>query len=242
MATGPEDLRTEVTSATDSPIETKPEEIREAMEETRSALTEKLEALEQKVKDTVEVAQTTVADTVTTVKETVQETVQTVKRTFDLPYQVDRRPWTMMAASALGGYLVGRLMPAETTSADGTERLSLSGSRMEDGGSRMANGYPQSSIVNLQSAPPSPPPEPGFVDKLMDQFGDEIRSVKEMAIGTLAGVIRDLLREAIPGLAPQVGRVMDRVATKLGGEPIPGPVFRSSESSTSGYAPAGSKL
>ena len=91
-------------------MENECEVIRQQMDETRTAMTDKIETLEQQVVDTVQAASAAVSETVQTVKDSVHETVETVKDTFDLPRQVERRPWTMMAGATALGYLGGYLL------------------------------------------------------------------------------------------------------------------------------------
>src|SRR5262245_41682541 len=97
-------------------LDPKEQSLRREMEDTRSALTEKLETLEQKVTSTVEGVSDTVPpvtgavhETITPLKDSGQETVEAVKDTFDLPRQVERRPWTMVGGSVLAGFVLGRL-------------------------------------------------------------------------------------------------------------------------------------
>ena len=91
-------------------MENECEVIRQQMDETRSAMTDKMETLEHQVVESVQAASAAVSETVQTVRDSVHETVETVKDTFDLPRQVDRRPWTMMAAATALGYLGGYLL------------------------------------------------------------------------------------------------------------------------------------
>ena len=61
---------------------------------------------------------------------------------------------------------------------------------------------------------------------LTEQFGDEIRQVKELAIGTAVGLAADLIREAVPGtLSPRIKEILDGVTTKLGGRVVPSPIL-----------------
>lgn len=112
------------------------EEIRQQIDESRTALVEKLELLEEKVAETVQNATSTVAEatatvlntvnnatasmtdvvenvntavqgTVDTVRNTVTDTVESVKHTFDLSEQVERHPWTMLAGAVALGYMGG---------------------------------------------------------------------------------------------------------------------------------------
>ena len=63
-------------------------------------------------------------------------------------------------------------------------------------------------------------------------FGPEINQVKELAIGTLLGVVRDMAVQAAPEqMAPQVREIIDGFTTKLGGKPVEGPIFEPTHSS-----------
>src|ERR1700730_10040165 len=86
-----------------------PEAIRQHIDETRSSLTEKLETLESQVRGTVQGARATVEETIEAVKGTVQDTVRSVKRTFDVNYQVEQPPWTMVGCPLLAGCILGSL-------------------------------------------------------------------------------------------------------------------------------------
>jgi ElaB/YqjD/DUF883 family membrane-anchored ribosome-binding protein len=216
-------------------MDPEPEVIRQQIEETRSSLADKLSSLEGKVVDTVKettdaVADTvesvkesvtgtveavtdTVQDTVTAVKETVQDTVAAVKDAFDLRHHVDQYPWLMVSGSCVAGFLAGKLLgrfdashaPAQSTTA--ASYPSSLAPRSAGGGS--ANGAQAD----------------GLVEKLVAHFGGELTRVRELAVGTLFGVLRDLAKRALPEhLAPQVAEVVDRVTSKLGGKPIEGPL------------------
>ena len=50
--------------------------------------------------------------------------------------------------------------------------------------------------------------------------------VKELAIGYAAGVLRDMIKEALPAVKEQVQKVMDSATTKMGGKPVEGPVVQ----------------
>src|SRR5579864_5333035 len=91
-------------------MDNEPEVTRAQMQETRTALSEKLETLEHKVVDTVQGATHAVHETVDHVKEAMHETVENVKDTFNLPLQVKRHPWGMVAGSIALGYLGGYLL------------------------------------------------------------------------------------------------------------------------------------
>jgi len=190
-----------------------PEEIRAEMADTRSALTEKLVALEDRVKSTVESAQFTVEQTVETVKESVHDTVRSVKRTFDVSYQVDQHPWAMVGASVAAGFMLGKALtekPPVVIASNG-----------------IGNGHPNSLSAMTGSAPrrehsvvrhsaKRSSAKKGF----LGQFHEEIGMLEKAAIGTMMGLARDWLKQAIPPLAPHLEKVMDSATTKMGGEPV----------------------
>jgi ElaB/YqjD/DUF883 family membrane-anchored ribosome-binding protein len=211
-----------------------PEVIRQNIEETRSALTEKLESLEQEVKDTVtgakeavtetvEAVKETVENTVSTVKETVHETVSTVKRTFDLRYQTDQHPWTMVGGSLAAGFVAGCLVPTP-----GRRWANQAWDRVHGSASSSGNGSTTSyrPVENTLTSQPTQPEEPGLLSGLADQFQGEIAQLKGLAIGTALGILRDTVTRSLsPQFAGQVRGVFDSVTTKLGGQPIQGEVL-----------------
>jgi ElaB/YqjD/DUF883 family membrane-anchored ribosome-binding protein len=192
-------------------MDPEPDVIQNEIEETRSALTEKLSALEGEIRGTVVEAKETVEDTICTVKETVQDTVQTVKQTFDLEYQTQRHPWVMLGGSVVAGFVVGRLLLGPRSSLAGTLAEPSTG-----------GGFPAPRHNgNGFTAAPS---KPSLLNRITDQFGDELREVKEIAIGAAMGVARDLIKRAIPVLAPQIEKVINSATSKMGGEPIQRPL------------------
>jgi len=224
-------------------MENEPEVIRQQMEETRAALTEKLETLEQQVVETVQGATTAVTETVASVKEAVQETVETVKdsvqttvesvkETFDLPLQVERHPWLMLGGAAALGYLAGSLLSQGKKKETATPTRSASFPTVSAWSPHGANGGPNGPPGPLSPAREIVPPstvkttEPGRLSELSQTFNDEISKLKGLAIGTLLGVVRDFVTQAVPDrIGPQLGEVVDSITTKLGGQPISGPVL-----------------
>jgi ElaB/YqjD/DUF883 family membrane-anchored ribosome-binding protein len=193
--------------------EQSPEELRETMADTRASLTDKLESLEAKMMGKAEAAQASVEQTIDSVKESVKETVQTVKRTFDLEFQVSQRPWFMVGASALAGFVLGSLVP-------GSRR-----DRSSANGIRQSVAPRTNHVVSEKSIGPG---TPSLKDKLLSRFDEEITMLESVAIGSAMGMLRDWLKKAAPSLATQVDKVMNSATNKMGGEPIEGPVLRES--------------
>jgi ElaB/YqjD/DUF883 family membrane-anchored ribosome-binding protein len=197
-----------------------PEVIRQQMDETRSNLTEKLEMLENQVVETVHGASHAVAETVQSVKESVKDTVSSVKETFDLRHQVAARPWSMVAGAAAVGFLGGCLLPGRRTSAPMTPSAQPFVSRPNGNGS---------SAEYLGAGHPGKSPEqaaPNWLSSLGETFEEEINQVKGLAVGTLLGLVRDMVAKAVPGnLERKVADVMDGLTIKLGGQPVKGPIL-----------------
>jgi ElaB/YqjD/DUF883 family membrane-anchored ribosome-binding protein len=236
-------------------------QLHDEIDKTRSDLTDKLQTLEDQVKgtilnttekveqtieqvtstvqDTVEQVKSTVNDTVESAKSTVNDTVGAVRQTFDLEYQMEVRPWTMMAGSVCVGLLAGALVGRQTrgrslgecasSSYRGlSESLSSAGSAAQDYASRAREQGPS------------------LVSQLYHQFEPEIEQVKEMAIGYAAAMLRDMIKQAVPALREQVDEFMNKATTKFGGQPVREPVLQphgegrpSGEAQPSGYRPAG---
>jgi len=202
-------------------MDAEPEVIRQDIEQTRSALTEKLETLEEEVMGTVRNAKESVEETIENVTETVQETVETVQRTFDLEYQMQQRPWVMIGGSVAAGVAVGVLansLRPRTFTGEGSPRPVSS--------SAPSPGY--AGAFGSQQTAYAPPPRregPTFFQSLLSRFDKEIGMVKELAIGYAAGVLRDMVKEALPAVKERVQQVMDSATTKMGGKPVEGPVF-----------------
>jgi len=215
-------------------MDQKPEVIRQRIEETRCALSDKIETLEREVRGTVREAREAVTgsvdnvrDTVSGVRETVKATVDDVRdklhetacsiqEAFNLERQVEAHPWAMFGGSVAAGYLLGSVLPDAVSSARShlQETASLSSFREP------------SRFTQEERSAPAKPREPGILDGLLAQFGPELQKAKGLAIGTAIGLARDLLKRQLPKqLANDFDKIVDSVTTKLGGEPVAGPVI-----------------
>jgi len=191
------------------------EVIRHQMEHTRSSLADKIEALETEFRGTVEgatsaVANTveTVQETVATVKESVEETVETVRESLDVRKHVERHPWAMfggaVAVGCVAGYVFGgrgasQPEPVEATPPPQPLPTARNGAEKRNGASRKA------ADTEEESGP----------------LHSSFQALKGLAIGTLMGVLRDVLVQAVPSnLASDLAGVVDDMTTKLGGKPL----------------------
>jgi ElaB/YqjD/DUF883 family membrane-anchored ribosome-binding protein len=190
----------------------------QGIEDTRSAITEKLDILEARVRETVEGAQSSVEEIVETVKGTVGDTVETVKRTFDVPYQVDQHPWLMVGGATLAGYLLGSWGGGSTSPAFSTN----------DSASSAAGTTADMSASHAKHdcLPPSdsessvhPQLQQGMGSSVLEQLKDEIAIIKVAAVGALISTLREMVKQAVPTLAPHI----ERARSQRGGQPLERP-------------------
>jgi ElaB/YqjD/DUF883 family membrane-anchored ribosome-binding protein len=217
-----------------------PEAIRSQIEETRSSLTEKLETLEHEVKETVVGAKAAVTETVEAVKETVENTVEAVKDTFDLRRQVCQHPWAMLGGSMLCGFLVGSLLPRPRRWGGPMTwgRTGRTSERMgPTAGAETVRDMVRPTEGRSRPEPAPGPSEPSLLSDLTDTFQSEINELKGIAIGAALGLLRDVAVRSLPStLAPHIREVIDSVTTKLGGEPVQGPILPPPVEAAAAYA------
>ena len=219
-------------------MENEPELIRDQMQETRTALTEKLEALESQVSstvqnataavaDTVEAVKSTVADTVGSVKDGVKETVSTVKESvkdaFDLPGHIEKHPWVAMLGSVAVGFVGGRVLNGLA-------------------GGRHRHAVPPPSFSAFSEALPKHEPHTnghgngaqkeessshGLLGGLANAFGSEFDTIKALGISAVAGVVRDLVTQSVPGeIGGRLREWMDDMTQKMGAKPLSEPILQ----------------
>jgi ElaB/YqjD/DUF883 family membrane-anchored ribosome-binding protein len=215
------------------------EMIEHQMKEKREDLTKKLEQLEQQVVDTVQSTTNAVTDTVENVKEafedtvesvkdTVEETVDSVKKTFDLRRQVENRPWLMLGGSVAVGFVAGRLLeglmpPSRASRSDALPPPSAGGVQT-NGGARPYR-YAEESPARTSSTSGSESSVGNWFGALTEQFAPEIGKLKGMSIGTLLGLVRDMVKQSLPQeLGGRLSEMIDDVTQKVGGETFKGPV------------------
>jgi ElaB/YqjD/DUF883 family membrane-anchored ribosome-binding protein len=199
-----------------------PDEIRDQIEDTRSALTAKLETLEQGVKETVSEAKAAVTDTIENVKETVKGTVETVKESLDIRSYVQEHPWPMMAGSVVFGWALGYMFP-RSTNGDKISRMASNGTPME------ARSRFESTVED--KVPPSHNGHKNGASSLIEKFRPEINELEGIAIGAIGALVRDLIKQsAAEPLAERLEDVANRVTEKLGGRVMHEPLLDQSRS------------
>jgi ElaB/YqjD/DUF883 family membrane-anchored ribosome-binding protein len=215
-------------------MDPEPHVIRQEINETRQSLTEKLETLENQAMGTVQKAHDTVQDTINTVKSSVTETVDTVKstvagtvdsvkRTFDIDHQVQERPFVCagltFAAGAIAGAIIkgARHHPVHT---NGGFHASFAESQRSLSSISAHEPQPYNNLVPESAASFSSDHERKR-DLNHGLFSPELEKVKELALGTVMGVVRDLAKDSLPSAyGPHIDEVMNSATIKLGGLPL----------------------
>lgn len=167
------------------------EPIRQDIDTIRDSMTEKMEQIETKIKGTVE------------------ET----RRMVDIKYQVSQRPWAALGASILIGYALGSIgggddrddRPAQPRRG---ETIRYYGEPSDDRSRAMRDSeshYRSAPAAQHQEA--SRQSKPGFLDQIMDQFGDEIELLKGAALTSVTSLVRDTIHRNLPALQHEVDRL-----------------------------------
>lgn len=227
----------ETRSAMTEKLELLEERVRETVEGAKSTVEDIMENVKGTVGDTVEAvketvsgAKSTVEDIVENVRGTVDDTVTMVKHTVDLNYQVEQRPWLMFGGSVLVGYLLGGL------GSRGSYTKTAKGSYLDEPAYGTAyyskpEAKPESptpysgdssyrSYDSGKSGYYPPPYKTGMTGGVLSQFKEELDIIKGAAVGALMSTLRDMVRQGMPSLAPQLEKAINSATTKLGGQPV----------------------
>jgi ElaB/YqjD/DUF883 family membrane-anchored ribosome-binding protein len=189
------------------------------IEQTRSGLADKLEALTERFTGTVE----DVEETVESVVETTKDTISNIKDTFNIPKQVEEHPWLAMGCSVLAGFVGGKLLGTMLSATNGHNGYPANG-RGEPMPERMASAsaYPTERQTREAPREETHAQPSDWLSELGQQFAPELKKAKGLAVGTMLGVVRDMVGQALPdGLKSQVANLFNSVTEKMGGETIP---------------------
>ena len=176
------------------------EPIRQDIDSIRDSMTDKIEQIETKIKGTVE-------DT---------------RRMVDIKYQVSQRPWAALGVSLLVGYTLGSIGGNDTRAQpqrgepfryyDEPNDDRMRSARERDTDARRASF--------AQHADTRHAAQPGMIDQIMDQFGDELQLLKAAAVTSVIGLIRDTVRRNLPALDQEVGRLRSEQGGKSALPPV----------------------
>jgi hypothetical protein len=164
------------------------EPIRQDIDSIRDSMTDKLEQIETKIKGTV-------ADT---------------RRMVDLKYQVSQRPWAALGVSLLVGYTLGSIGGGDDTRAEPQpgETVRYYAERNDDRARSVRERDTDARAATFtQPTDTRRAAQPGMLDQIMDQFGDEFQMLKAAAITSVIGLIRDTVRQNLPALDQELSRL-----------------------------------
>jgi ElaB/YqjD/DUF883 family membrane-anchored ribosome-binding protein len=247
-------------------IQQQMDETRSNLADKLEKLGEQITGTVEKVSDTVEETVEAVSETVETVAETTQETVHAVKEAFNLPKHIQQNPWLWFGGSLALGFLGGRMflggssrrehdhdhhhdhgrghvdlkMPSsfDTTPprSDGTSSSAAwDASALEEAaeGSRAegdTDRHEDSSHEESRS----------WLGTLAEKFGPQIDTLKQLAVGSLFGVARDMVAQALPeSMKLDVSKVIDEMTQNAGGKPIQGSLIEKSDEHEDGESNEG---
>jgi len=213
------------------------ERVRDTLEETRSTVEDIVGNVKETVgetvgavKETVDEAKSTVENIVENVKGTMDDTFTMVKNSFDLSYQMEQRPWLMVGGAVAVGWIIGRAVSSRSYAAydygeydTGKEAyLRKTGGltamySIDRGGDSGSTTQGRDDYTSAST----PRKEGGrrWLPSLAN-FQEEIDTLKGAAIGTLMGTLREMIRQNMPNLAPQLEKAINSASAKLGAEPI----------------------
>jgi ElaB/YqjD/DUF883 family membrane-anchored ribosome-binding protein len=232
------------------------EVIQNDIEETRSDLADKLAVLGEKItgtvttveetvanvtekaSETVEAVKETVSDTVEAVKDSVSNTVETVRNAFDLQKQAQERPWLVFGGAVALGFVGGKLLGGFTARHSHQEAYWGSHPRGHNEGPAAYRSASESAQPQPTASQETPSQEakggPSWFGSITEKFGSELSTLKGLALGSLFGVVRDMIVQHLPKtLKDDVGNVINQVTESVGGKTIQGPVLGESQDESS---------
>jgi len=163
------------------------EPIRQDIDAIRDSMTDKIEQIETKIKGTVE-------DT---------------RRMVDIKYQVSQRPWAALGVSLLVGYTLGSIGGDDTRAQPQRGQAFRYYDQPDDDRARSARERDTDSrgASFAQHADTRRAAQPGMIDQIMDQFGDEFQLLKAAALTSVISLVRDTVRRNLPALDQELGRL-----------------------------------
>jgi ElaB/YqjD/DUF883 family membrane-anchored ribosome-binding protein len=207
--------------------------VTEAVEGTVQTVAETVSGSVEAVKETVASSVEAVKETVASVGETASETVEAVKQAFNLSEQIRRRPWLWVGGSVVLGFVGGKIFAPRTSHTreassfiqghgyyeEPAEQTFQPGPRFERSS---GNGKSESAAEATSTGSSTM----SALGNFLQSFGPEINRLKELAIGTLFGVVRDMVGRSLPEtMKGQVEHLINDFTEKAGGKPIEGPIM-----------------
>lgn len=151
----------------------------------------------------------------------IRASVESARAATDLRRHVEQRPWAMFAGAAGLGYAGGMLLGGSAANPLHAVRSSYR---------RGAGGEGPQDAESVAGAGRDDTPasrEPGVLDKLGEALAPQAELVRQIAIGALFSLVRDLARDAMPGSLEQpVDDFFNGAAKNFGGRPLARGAFK----------------
>jgi len=235
MAEHPEVIRQQM-AETRASLTEKLEAVENLVTETVQSTTDAVSSTVEAVKDTVENVTGTVAETVANVKDTVSDTVESVAETFNIRHQFERHPWVMFGGAVAVGWLAGTFLGGKSRSNGAHTSTWETHEASSQPASQRAQAFassgqwsgPQHGEVETRhsSQPAQQARSESTGETVKEKTGwlwNEVKQLKNLALGSLMGLIHDLAARNIQGpLGEKVAQEVDHLAKNLGAEPIHG--------------------
>jgi hypothetical protein len=180
---------------------------------TRVAIAEKLGAIEKHVGATMQHARTTMTQVANKTTSSVHETMEATKEALDPGVHAARHPWLFMGGALALGYGVGMLYRRGWRITSGVvlyyPRSAKSAPIMPKSGSpssgqRQEAGvypfYPPSGEADDARGKQSPTHRLTILGELEEALHDELEAVRGSFVRFGRGLIRQMVRQAVPGL------------------------------------------
>jgi len=196
-------------------MDTRTEPIRQDIDQIRDSMTDKIGQIESKIKGTVD------------------DTTETLKRNLDVKYQVSEHPWTALGVAVLAGYALGSMGGSSEAKpstyryrediryhdANRGEPMRYYGEaeqRNQDWNKSQNTNYSASASPSRNESTyrnesnyrdQNQSSSGGFVDDVMGQLGLELDTLKTAAISSLVNLLRDTVKQNLPGVYSEAERL-----------------------------------
>ena len=198
--------------------------------QTRMAISDKLEMLEQRVEEKMERSRMAVKDLVDHTAGVVEGMMDKTKQTLNPVHQFSQRPWVMLGAAVMLGYMAGLVetkmrssgvYPYYTPETEGADVMPP--------GSRESRTAPEEGIYpyyptgqgRQSGARPRPMgPHMSFIQDVYEGLMEEVDHIKAGVIAAGRVFLRDVSTNIIPSLLHSLG---DRVMKSAGSSERPSP-------------------
>jgi ElaB/YqjD/DUF883 family membrane-anchored ribosome-binding protein len=163
------------------------------------------------VADQVNEAVVSTTETIQSGVYAVKSALDSVRHATDLNYQVKQRPWVMFATAAGVGFVGGALLNSLQSDDAVRDPAAATGT-----GNGSQPSHPSANSIRKAQAQ-----GPGILSKLGEVLAPQAELARELAIGALFSLARDIAHDAVAKpMAQPVDDFFNDAARKFGGKPL----------------------